>query len=171
MGAPRAVRIARAPAGSAPLAFVPNTAGQARASNLFLGYLVLLLVIFLVFIGLAYTSPSPGPRSDTSAWAVLALLGIGLAIGGWTITLGRAPRGAVVRGEEIAVRERLGRVRRFPVGDAAHLRVVHHYPAGFLSPEATEMVELVAADRSRRTYLVGSGYFDELGASGERRPA
>jgi hypothetical protein len=163
VAASRAVRIARSSRRSgASTAFIPNHAGERRAWRLFATYLLALAVIYALFLGLALTSPSPGPRDDTAAWASLTLLAAALAGGGWTITLGRAPRGAALVGGDLAVRERWGRVRRFPAGSEAHRRVVHHYPSGILGPDATEMVELVAVDRSRRTYLVGEGYFERL---------
>lgn len=165
MSTPRPVRIPRS-APSADVApptpgserrFVPNTAGSTRAWRLFGMFAGFLVVIYLLFVGLAIASPSGGIRSNVAAWGVFTLVAAGFILVGWSITLGRAPRGAWWRDGEIVVQERLGRMRRFP--QSVPTRVAQRYRIGLLGPEPTEFVELQAADGSPRTYLVAEGFF------------
>ena len=170
MAAPRSVRIPkRADAPAGPMSsttdpakettrFVVNTAGTARAIRLFWVFGGLLAVVYILFVGLAFASHPAAPGSDPAAWGLFTLLAVLFAVSGWWITLGRTPRGAWIRDDELAVKERLGRVRRFPRTTAPH--VARRYGVSPLGPEPTEFVELTERDGVKRTYLVGKGFFD-----------
>jgi hypothetical protein len=169
---PRPVRISR-PVASVPpsgddqraafsVGWVPNRAGEARARRLFGLFTVVLIVIYGAFIGLAALGPSSGVRSAPVAWGIFTLLAVLLGLWGWTLTFGKTPRSAQRREADLLVRERTGRIRRFPVESTRSMRVVQHYSGGVLGPDATEVVELLSRERSRREYLVGEGYFQGL---------
>jgi hypothetical protein len=121
-----------------------------------------LVAIYLVFVGLSLSSPIEGVRDNAFAWGYLSVVTVALAIAGWFLTLGRTPTGAVRRPDELVVRERTGRLRRFPGHVLDEPRVVHRYAASFLGPQPTEFIELRTADGARRTYLVGEGFFEGL---------
>ena len=168
MAAPRAVRIARTPAPRATTAeaartrFVPNRAGVARGRRLFLLFGLVLLAIYALFAALTLANPLPGVRDNLFAWAAFSALALLLAVWGWSITIGRAPRGVVLQREELLVREPLGASRRLPRSALNGLKVVQRYSAGWLAPEPTVLVE-VRPERGRaRTYLVGEAFFADL---------
>jgi hypothetical protein len=119
-----------------------------------------LVLLYLLFVGLSLSSPVPGVRENVAAWAYLTVVTAVLGATGWVVTLGRTPSGAVLRTGELVVRERTGRLRRFPANVLADPKVVHRYGASFLGPEATEFIELRTSDGTRRTYLVGEGFFE-----------
>lgn len=168
MAAPRAVRIARA-ASAAPAAgpsarphFVPNRAGDTRARRLFLLFAVLLVAIYATFAALTLSNPVPGVRENLFAWAAFSLLALALALWGWSITIGRAPRGVLVRSEELLVRERLGGSRRVLRSALDGIKVVQRYPAGWIAPEPTVLAEVRVEGGRARTYLVGESFFADL---------
>ena len=172
MAAPRAVRISRPASGTATepghrrggpaTRFQPNRGGTARAWRLFAVYAIALLAIYLLFLALALTSPVEGVRDNALPWLYLSVVTAALAAAGWLLTLGRTPSGAILRSEELVVRERTGRLRRFPAHALSERKVVHRYSPSLLGPQATEFVELRTSDRGRRTYLVGEGFFEDL---------
>jgi hypothetical protein len=172
MSQPRPVRISRAAAAGAPsgegkraafaVGWVQNQAGEARARRLFGLFVVVLLVIYGAFVGLATAGSSSGVRSAPAAWAIFTLLAVLLGLWGWSLTFGKTPRSAQRREGDLLVRERMGRVRRFPVESAFSMRVVQRYHAGVLGPQATEVVELLTRERRSREYLVGERYFQDL---------
>ena len=166
MAEPRAVRIARSATPSSGAAetgrFIPNRAGTARGWRLFVLFVAVLAVIYLVFVALALSSPTPGVRNNPLGWATFSGLATLLALWGWAITLGRAPRGATPRGEDVLVEGRTGRRYRVAAGALAQATVAHRYPAGPLSPEPTEFVVLRTSDGAQRTFLVGESFFEDL---------
>ena len=169
MAGSRPIRIARRPATavgagagsdtepSAPARFVENSAGRARAFRLFALYLVVLAAAYAGFLSLALTAPSQGTRDDLAALGALTLVAFVLGAWGWTITLGRAPRGVRFEEGEIVVLERMGRPRRFVAPPALEVTVAYRYAPGFLGREPTELVEATALDGRRRAYLVARG--------------
>jgi hypothetical protein len=144
------------------LGWVPNRAGEARARRLFGLFVVVLVAIYASFVVLAAASASSGIRSAPVAWGIFTLLAALLGLWGWTITFGKTPRGAQRRDDDILVRERLGKVRRFPVESTKAPRVVQHYGASALGPEATQVVQILTRERRPREYLVGDRFFEEL---------
>jgi hypothetical protein len=142
--------------------FTENRAGTRRATRLFGMFVGVLLVIYLAFAALTLASPSPGVRSNVATWAVFSGMALVVALWGWLITFGRTPRGAVRRGSEIVVRERLGRPRRIPMDEATQPTVVHRYGRSLFGPEPTEFVEVRTTDQVKRTYLVGEEFFARL---------
>jgi len=142
--------------------WVPNRAGELRARRLFVLFAGLLALIYLTFVALASSGTDSGVRSAPVAWGIFTGLAVLLGLWGWTLTYGKTPRSAQRRDADLLVRERLGHVRRFPVEAAASLRVVQHYDAGMLGPQATQVVELLSRERRRREYLVGERFFQEL---------
>jgi hypothetical protein len=169
---PRPVRISRPNAAVAPsgderrvsfaVGWVRNQAGEARARRIFGLFLGVLLVIYAAFAGLAAFGAGSGLRAAPVAWGIFTLLAALLALWGFALTFGKTPRSAQRRDADILVRERLGRIRRFPVESAASLRVVEHHTASFLGPLATQVVEIQSRERRRSEYLVGERFFEEL---------
>jgi hypothetical protein len=170
---PRPVRITRSvgtdPSGEARRAafagaWVRNRAAETRAGRLFGLFLVVLVVIYAWFVALAELGNHSGVLSAPVAWGVFSLLALLLAVWGWSITYGHTPKSAQRREGEILVRERLGRIRRFPIESVTTLKVAQHNGASLLGPEPTQFVEILSRERVRRTYLVGERFFEQLTA-------
>ena len=169
MSTSRAVRIARpslttAPGGASAVgtggtSFAPNRGGAQRGVRLFLLFVVVALVVYLMFVGLAASSPTSGVRDNPAVYVVLSLVAVVIALVGFFITLGRAPRAVAWRGEHLLVRERLGKLRRFRRA-GLQISVVYRYTPGFLSADPTELVTVTDADGRRGHYLVGRGFLD-----------
>lgn len=172
-GAARAVRIPRAGEGPAAtessteavLTPAPrstehrftNAAGSSRAFRTFVFFLVALAVIYAVFLDLAVSSSTGGSNysvEEVLTAAVVISLGIG-----WFVTFGQTPSGAWVEGGQLVVHERTGRFRRFPQDDVK-FHVLRSNEVGIFGPEPTEYVEVFAPRAGRRTYLVGTHFFD-----------
>lgn len=117
-------------------------------------YLAALLLVYAVLlVGL---SGAPGGLGGNGGLIVAqGLIGLGIAIVGWTVTLGQAPRGVWVRENSLVVRERLGREREFPAPAEGGVVVVRRYAAGWLSNEPAAIVRLKDASGLPRVYLVG----------------
>jgi hypothetical protein len=84
-----------------------------------------------------------------------------LAVAGVLIALGAAPRALEVSPTAVVVEGRWGRRRSFPPLDALRVEVVRRYPAGFLSGDPVESVEIGDGRRGRRTYQLGVGLIPE----------
>lgn len=175
MATPRPIRIPRtagaraggpnrAPAGDRG-EFRPNHGGTRRGLRLFLLFLVALAAIYGLFGALALGAPTTGVRDNPATWAFFTGIGVVFALGGWWVTLSRAPRGAWVGLGHLIVEERFGRIRRFSPGTGDRVAVVQRHRPGLLSPLATELVE-VSGSGSKRTYLVETDLF----AGAERLP-
>jgi hypothetical protein len=134
-----------------------NPAGSSRALRTFLLFLVALAVIYGVFMGFAVTSAAAGTNSAIEVVLTLSVA-VALVIG-WWVTLGQAPTTAYVEAGELVVRERTGRTRRFPI-DGLRVTMLRSNDAGFLGSDPTEFVQLSAPHGPRRTYLVGTHFFD-----------
>ncbi|MCI4318712.1 MAG: hypothetical protein L3K23_01080 [Thermoplasmata archaeon] len=169
MSTSRAVRIARTPleassvivgsggAGATP--FAPNRGGAQRGVRLFLLFVVVALAVYVTFVGLAASSPTSGVKDNPAVYVVLTMVAALIALVGFFITLGRAPRAAAWRSEHLLVRERLGKLRRFRRA-GLQVSVVYRYTPGFLSTDPTELVTVTDADGRRGNYLVGRGFLD-----------
>ena len=164
MSAPRAVRIARrrelsevpAATATASATFLErtNVAGSTRAWRLFGVFAVLLVVIYALFLAISARAAG-GLSAAPAVPAAFSLLALGLAVWGWSITLGRAPRSVTVRADATLVVERTGRARRFAAEPPVTLDIVERYGAGWLSPEPTQLVRIAAPHGRARLYLVG----------------
>jgi hypothetical protein len=166
MTPPRPVRIARRPSapGGGSLGrpsdrndFVANGAALHRARRLFTLYGISLAIIFAFTLGLSYTGPAPLAQADPLAPATLGLLTVLLGCVGLALTFGRTPAGVRIEDEELWVRERGGRIRRFPAPPATRVWVEERYPAGFLTPGATELIRLAPPNGRVRRYVLESG--------------
>ncbi len=180
MATPRAVRIPRSPPGSAgpPVPEPPlvpavgpaaasrsverreNRAGRQRALRLTTIYLGALLLMYLGFVALDRFSP--GGTSPTATDGLFLFTGLAalFAVGGSMVTLGPAPRAVEVGPTAVVVVEWSGRRRTFPPLADLRVDVVRRYPAGLLSRDPVEAVELTG-DRRRRTYQVTEGLLPE----------
>jgi hypothetical protein len=134
-----------------------NSAGSSRAYRTFLLFLVALAVIYAVFMGYAVSSTVTGTNYAVEG-VLTASVAVGLIIG-WWVTLGQAPTMAWVENGQLVVRGRIGGARRFPT-DAVRIHVMRSNGVGFLGPEPTEFVEVSLPQGLRRTYLVGTHFFD-----------
>jgi hypothetical protein len=181
MADPRPVRIPRRPSASpgrrdtddegrrywdaeagGPGSYEPNRAGTGRGLRLFSVFGIALLVIYVLFLGLTATSPSPGVASNWTVYALLTVLTLALGAVGAAVTLLRAPTGVAFGTDAVIVSERLGRRRRWPLPPQLRLHVLQHYPRGLFGGEATELVELSDGAGHRAAYLVARGFFDRL---------
>jgi len=152
----RAIRPAVAPEPGAR--FVENRSGWVRAQRLFLLFASALTGLYLAILAEALLA-TPGLSSDVVALGILTVAAAGCLLAGASVTITRAPRGIWWTGEEMVVRERFGRPRRYPKASAT--LVAHRYPAGFLAPGPTEIVEVVPRSGRRMTYLVDEGLLTE----------
>jgi hypothetical protein len=137
-----------------------NRAATQRGTRLFLLFVLLLVVIYLVFVGSSFASTHTGDQNEVveflSAFLVL------FAVVGWFVTLAGTPRSAWTEAGALVVRERSGRVSHYAIGPELRLRVVRRNAVSFLAPQPTEYVEVTSLHRRRRTYLVGREFFDFL---------
>jgi len=172
MAAPRAVRIARAPASAEtvrpgpsasaarPGAFHPNENGTQRGRRLFLIFVVALVAAYAAFVGLILTTPAAS--SEYLLVGVLGLVAVLFALWAWSITWGRAPRGVRwLPDRSVRVIERLGTQRSFPGPPDLRVNVAYRYPPSFLNRGPVELVEVSGGETRRRAYLVDAGTFDE----------
>ena len=136
---------------------VPNSAGTSRASRTFIFFLVALAAIYAVFLSYAVTSSTTGAGSAVEGILTVSVV-VALAVG-WVVTLGQTPTMAWVEYGELVVRERTGRMRRFPM-DNLRVHVLRSNGSGFLGPSPTEYVEVAASGAPGRTYLVAAHFFD-----------
>ena len=181
MSTPRAVRIPRASSGTADattdgeatvrrIVRTPtpaetferraNRAGRQRAFRLTLIYLVALLALYLGFVAL--DRAAPGGTSATAETGILefSLVAAVLAVAGLFVTLSPAPRAVELSPSRLVVEEWTGRRREFPPLGSLHVHVIRRYPAGFLSSEAVEAVQ-VSGPKVRRTYHLTEGMIPE----------
>lgn len=114
-------------------------------------------MIYAVFLGYAASTAAPGTNSAIEG-VLTASVAIALVVG-WFVTLGQAPTMAWVVDGELVIRSRLGTARRFP-SDTVRVHVLRTNAVGFLGPEPTEFVEVSVPGGVRRTYLVGTHFFD-----------
>jgi hypothetical protein len=179
---PRAVRIARKPSGvsegtssPAPPAVLPrdehgdlilpkhgNRAGLRRARRLLVLYLAGLLVGYGAIVALLASSPYVGVRTNAILYVFLSVLAAGSACAGYLLTVGRAPWTVYVDGSDLVVRERFGRVRRFPIRDDLRVRFTQVSGPSFLSPEPTETVRISTKKIAAHEYVVERGWFDTM---------
>jgi hypothetical protein len=185
LATPRAVRIPRSsppsdtregpPVGSLPSEPAPgrppagtehldNRAGRQRASRLSMIYLVALIVMYVGFVVLDRTSAGGSTTAVTTGLLVFTVVAAALAVGGVLVTLSPAPRRIEVSPAAVVVVEWTGRRRTFPPLEDLRVEVIRRHPAGFLSRDPVETVELTGG-RRRRTYQVTEGLLPE------RRPA
>lgn len=134
-----------------------NSAGTARAYRTFVVFLVAFAIVYGVFLSIAATSVSNGTNYPVEVFLTVATA-VGLVVG-WWVTLGQAPISAGVENGELVVRPRIGRPKRFGTG-TLRLHVLRTNGAGWFGPEATEFVEVSTLRGVRRTYLVGTHFFD-----------
>jgi hypothetical protein len=182
---PRAVRIARKPSPDPDGAVAPaapsapalgardefgdlllpkhgNRAGLRRARRLLLLYLAGLLVGYGAIVALLASSPYEGVRTNTILYLFLSVLAAGSACAGYLLTVGRAPWAVYVDSADLVVRERFGRVRRFPIDDSLRVRFTQTSGPSFLSPEATETVRISTKKIPAHEYVVERGWFDAM---------
>jgi hypothetical protein len=148
--------------GADPLPPHGNRAGLRRARRLLLLYLVGLLLGYAVVTIAVASSPYAGVRTDLWLYVFLSVLAAASAIGGYLLTVGRAPWAVYVVGSDLVVRERFGRVRRFPIDPSLQVRYTQSSGPSFLSPEPTDTVRIRAKRGPVREYVVEKGRFDEL---------
>ncbi|MCI4330485.1 MAG: hypothetical protein L3K19_01375 [Thermoplasmata archaeon] len=134
-----------------------NDAALRRARRLFTLYGGALAAIFGITLGLSYTGPVPVAEANPLVPLGLSLLTLALAAAGLWLTFGRTPSAVRIADDELWVRERGGRVRRFPAPPATRLWVEEQYPAGPLTPAPTELVRLTPPDGRARHYVFESG--------------
>ncbi|MCI4353399.1 MAG: hypothetical protein L3K14_08500 [Thermoplasmata archaeon] len=136
---------------------VSNSAGSSRAFRTFLLFVVALGAIYGVF--LAYSATSSVTGGSPSVAGILTGSVVVALVVGWWVTLGQTPTVAWLERGELVVRERTGRLRRFPRDDL-RIHVLRTNGGGFLGPTPTEFVEVATIGGARRTYLVGIHFFD-----------
>jgi hypothetical protein len=175
---PRPVRIPRAPPGGtgaggpvggaepAPSAVdrvgpppgeLGNRPGLRRARRLLLLYLLAVFAFFSAVVALFASSPYDAIRTDVPAYAVLFAVAAASAIGGYFLTVGRAPWSIAPEGSLLVVRERFGATRRYAIDGNLRVRVVSRSEGGWLSPEPTETVRVSSGRAPAREYVVGAG--------------
>lgn len=138
-----------------------NVGGSKQTRATFVAFLAGLLVLYVGFVGILSSSPTPGERSNVPAYALFTLVLVALALGGFLLTLYRAPRGLRREGNDLVVVERTGRISRFALGPGLEGRVLKRYPPDPFHDLATELVRLNRGDGSGRTYLIERGLLPE----------
>jgi hypothetical protein len=139
-----------------------NRAGFRRARRLLVLYLIGLLIGYATVSSLIASSPYAAVRDDWVLYVFLSVLAAVSAIAGYILTVGRAPWAVYVDGRDLVVRERFGRVRRFPIDAGLEVRYTQSSGPSFLSPEPTDTVQIRSRRGRVREYVVEKGRFDDL---------
>ncbi|HYA57521.1 MAG TPA: hypothetical protein VEH57_03545 [Thermoplasmata archaeon] len=157
-GPPRAVRgtATRAESELPPPEQRVNRGGTQRALRT--GFVFLFAMVMVYAILAAYDRSAPGGASSSAfvgfEWFTL-FAGL-IAVGGFLFALSPAPRWVELRSDSIVVKGRFGSSRRFPLDATYATSLIRRLPAGWLSSEPLEVVE-VRSQGVRRTYLVETG--------------
>jgi hypothetical protein len=122
--------------------------------RIYLLYLVALVALYAFFLELDVHSTAAGTSINESGVLGFTLVAIALAIVGAWMTLGQAPRGALIGPNEIIVTERWGRQVGFPPADEIKIRLVRRHSRGLLSPQPTATVLVMTQAGARRTYVI-----------------
>jgi len=139
----------------------PNRAGTQRAVRLMLLYLVVLTLLYLGFVLYDRNAPggmSPGAQGGLVAFSVVALV---VAVVGALLSITPAPRAVEQSSTSLAVVGRWGRRTEWAPLDEVTVRKVRSYPAGLLSGEPVDSVEVSSPGRTTRSYLVEAGLLSE----------
>jgi hypothetical protein len=175
---PRAIRLPRAPTefprtprprpnerAAAPPAATglrrPNRAGTQRAVRLTLVYLIVLALLYLGFVLYDRTAPggtSPGAQAGLIDFSGVAVV---LAAVGALLVLSPAPRSVERSSTSLVVVGRWGRRTEWAPVDEVIVRTVRRYPAGLLSDEPVDSVEVSSRGRRARSYLIEAGLLSE----------
>jgi hypothetical protein len=186
MTAPRAIRIPRGPTDRprtlrataderpaaspvSPGARRPNRAGTQRAVRLALLFLILLALLYVGFVLYDRTAPggtSPGAQAELIDFSGVAAV---LAAAGALLSLTPAPRAVERSSTSLVVVGRWGRRTEWAPLDEVTVRRVRQYPAGLLSDEPVDSVEVSSRGRRTRSYLVEAGLLPETPAGGRLR--
>jgi hypothetical protein len=165
---PRPLEVERRalPAEGADIRRWPNSAGSQRAIRLTLIYLLALTLLYLTFV--LYDRSVPGGTSSASenGFLLFSVFALVLGVGGAIFSLSPAPRAVELGPDTVVVLGRWGRRTEWTPRDRLSIRTVRRYPAGMLSREPVEYVELSLRGERVRSYLVSEGLF---GISPERR--
>ena len=119
-------------------------------------------IFYVVFVGLSATSSSSGVRNNPGIYGTLTVFMLALSVIGFLVTLARAPRSLAWRDDQLVVRERLGKLRRFH-RDGLRASVLFRYPRSFLAADPTELVTITDETGRRHHYLVGQGTLTDVG--------
>jgi hypothetical protein len=168
MSGSRAVRIprSRAPARPAvsPVGWTgdrrENRAGTQRAVRTTVLYVVAVLALTLMLTALDLSSSEGGRPAVLQGLELFLLIAALLIVGSSVFALSPAPRYLEVGADRIVVVGRWGGRRELGPFDSLAPRVRKHLPAGFLSSDAVDMVEVTDAAGRRHTYQVDVGFFD-----------
>lgn len=137
----------------------PNLAGFQRALRLALIYLVGLALIFGLFAGFTEAAPTSKGSGATTDLLFFGVAALAFAVVGTLVALHAAPRAIIVKESSIVVIGRWGRRTAWAPRSELRLRVVRRHPAGFLSSEPVESIELAVPGRPAQVYLVTQGLF------------
>jgi hypothetical protein len=125
-------------------------------------YVLVLLAVYLGFV--LYDQGAPGGTSPGTQTALVEFGGVALVVGlaGALLTLSPAPRAVGVAADRIVVVGRWGRKAEWTPLSQVTIRVVRRYPAGLLSHQGVDSVEVIAARRRVRSYLIETGLLPEI---------
>ncbi len=137
----------------------PNSAGSQRALRLTLLYLLALGALYLVFALYEETMPYGSGTGAGNGLLLFSGLAAVLAVVGPYVTLSPAPRRIEIRSSSVVVVGRWGGRTEWAPWSEVSQRIVRRYPAGFLSGEPVQSIEITISGRSPRTYLVGTDLF------------
>ena len=140
-----------------------NGAAVQRARRLTLTYLVGLSLIFLLFATLSRFSSVGGSSGAIGGLVLFGEIALALGTIGVLVGLSSAPVAVERTPEALVVHGLLGYRRTFPAGEGLSTRIVRRYPAGWLSAEPVESVE-VASRGVHRTYWFEAGLVPEESA-------
>ncbi|MGP8077910.1 MAG: hypothetical protein ACLQD8_02865 [Thermoplasmata archaeon] len=145
-----------------PRRIVPNRAATQRARRLTALYVVILAALYAGFALLARGSAGGPPSGTTQDLELFGLVALVFALAGAILTLLSAPAALELSPTATVVVSPLGSRRTFRTGPGHSVRIVRKFPAGILSSEPVESVE-IASGGGRRTYLVDAGILSPAG--------
>ncbi len=165
MSTPRPVRIPkgiaapRAPTDGTLRDHRPNEAGTQRAFRFAILYLLALVILDVILVALDLTSAEAGRPGVESGLQLFIGIAVLLAVGSVLFALSPAPRYVDIRTDGVIVAGRWGQKTWFPPVEQLEAKVLRHYPAGLLSSNGVDLVQVADRNGRRRTYQVETGLF------------
>jgi hypothetical protein len=153
-------------AGATPAEHRPNAGASRRAWRLALLFVVAVAAVYGLLADLARVGPAGGSGGALTDLGVVGIVAAAVACAGAVVALGAAPREVILSEAETVVVGRFGRRYVFPGRAQLRAVVLRRTPAGWLSPNAIETVEIYGGS-SRRTFALDEGIVATTGRPSE----
>jgi hypothetical protein len=156
---PKGAAAPRTPVAGGLLEHRMNEAGTQRAFRFAILYLFALVLLDVILVALDLSSAESGRPGVESGLQLFIGIAVLLAVGSVIFALSPAPRYVDIRSDGVVVGGRWGQRTWLPPVEQLETKVARHYPAGILSSNPVDMVQVVDRTGRRRTYQVETGLF------------